>query len=104
MVSHSTRGPLVEEAGGRGAGAPPPPSEAEAEERWDWEDRISTQPWLSPELAPLVVEEEAEMVVEGGTCCKQLGGYCSWGHRVERLLPPVCGTGSGSAGEPACCI
>lgn len=42
-------------------------------------------------------------------CCMQLGEYCSWIsvdwlQQLGLLLPAVSWTGSGSGGEPACCI
>lgn len=96
--------------GGKRALAPLPPLEVVVAERRGLEDQISMQPWLSLELALLVEEAEEGMVVKEGMCCKQLGGCCSWVWLtglevwVVQLLLLGSWTGSGFAGEPACCI
>lgn len=78
-------------------------------ERMGWVDQISALPWLSQEPVLRVEEEGEEKVVVEGRSCKQLGGYCSWAWvtgwvgQVGWLLSAVSRTGSGSAGEPACC-
>ena len=95
---------------GRRAPAPPHPAVVVVgEQSRGLVDQILMPPWLSQELVLWVEEEGEEMVVMEGRCCKQLEEYCSlvWStEREEQVASPPAAeswTGSGSAGEPACC-